>query len=214
MTFVTVLKSGGIYTPDWVTKLNRQAVEHLRPDRVVCLTDMQVTDCETAPLHEGWAVGWFAKICTFRPGLFDGPCLYIDLDTLILKPITALPWLWHGRTSPSLALLDDFYSPRLPATGVMAWQPGAETDKIYHDFARAPQIKPGWRNGDGSIIGNYPHMRLQALFPGAFGSFKKDKLMAGPCDLSVVCFHGAPKCGDFASDHWITRHWLGTSPAP
>lgn len=213
LTFVTVLRSGGIYRPAWVHRLNRQAARHLNPTRIVCLTDyVQTPRChdgvEFLPLvHHEWS-GWFAKLELFRPHLFheDDACLYVDLDSLIVAPIPNLERTIHEKRR--LLMLDDFYSPKLPASGVMAWTPSGATENVYFSFLSRPVMRPGWRHGDGIVIGNHPHGRLQPLFPGAFGSFKKDQLHAGPKRFSVCCFHGLPKNNDFAIDHWVTKAWL------
>lgn len=214
-TFACVLRSGGVYTPDWVARLCRDAATHLKPSRSVCLTDVD-WGCPDEILKRdllGPWPGWFSKLELFRPGLFDGPVLYVDLDSLILKPIPLLNEFLArlGKAWTSLALLDDFYAPNRAATGVMAWTPSPATEAIYTEFARRPVIKPGWNNGDGSIIGQYPHYRLQAMFPGAFQSWKVQEKLRKPVTGSVLCFHGEPKNNSFPANHWVTKHWIGLS---
>lgn len=205
-TFVTVLKSGGCYDPAWVANLNRQARLHLKPERIVCLTDMPVMDCETIPMLHNWP-GWFSKIELFRPGLFRGPVFYVDLDSLILAPI---PELWETIAfHEHLLMLDDFYQPRIPASGVMGWVPSVETERIYAAFAAKPEIHSSWSKGDGAYIGRHPHARLQLLLPGVFYSFKAHKLESGPGCAKVVCLHGKPKFNDLEPSHWMYRAWVG-----
>lgn len=85
---VCVLRSGGKvgYCADWVHRLQRAVDRNLTlPHRFVCLTDTPV-ECESIPLahdHEGF----WSKLELFRPGLFAGPTLYIDLDTVICNNI-------------------------------------------------------------------------------------------------------------------------------
>jgi hypothetical protein len=209
MTFACVLKAKKqrVYSPIWVERLVRQAREHLRPSRIVCLTDTPLTCCETIPLAHDWAT-WFSKIELFRPGLFSGPTFYVDLDSLILGSIAELERLIveHGR----LMMLDDLYEPEQPASGIMAWVPSPETSRIYSDFVRDPAAGMRTRDGDGGWIGQYPHLRLQNLFPGVFRSFKADKLDAGPGDTKICCFHGTPKFNDLDPVHWAYRAWEGS----
>lgn len=205
-TFACVLRSGGLYSPQWVERLCRQVREHLEPERIVCLTDMPLDCCTRAQLTEGWP-GWYSKIELFRPGLFAGPVFYADLDSLILRPIPRLAD--KITTVARLLMLDDFYQPKIPASGVMAWVPSPATERIYHEFAERPMISSSWAKGDGWIIGRHPHGRLQSYFPGAFQSWNVCQRSAAPVTAAVLCFHGKTKNHSFAADHWITRAWLG-----
>lgn len=208
-TIVCVLRSGGVYSPLWVERLARHVRAHLWDASMVCLTDMPgVFPCHTVPLHHNWP-GWFSKIELFRPGLFSGPGVYFDLDTLLLGPVDFSPLFADDDNAPRLWLLSDFFSPSRAASGVMAWTPCDATERIYHDFAANPQIRAGWSNGDGSIIGRYPHARLQTALPGVFGSYKADKLHAGPRNFRIVCQHGKPKFNDLPETHWMVRKWKG-----
>lgn len=215
LTFAMVLRSGGVYSPMWVERLARQAREHLKPDRIVCLTDEPPGGTQYVRLAHDWP-GWFCKMELFRPGLFaeNETVLYVDLDSLLVAPIPDLRARLDSvlRLHP-LMMLDDFYSPKLPASGVMAWRPCRETEKIYEKWAYHPHIAAGWRNGDGMHIGGHPHGRLQRYFPGVFGSFKKDKLHHGPRDFRIVCQHGLPKFNDLPDTHWMCRAWRGESYA-
>jgi len=216
LTFVTVMRSGGAYDHTWTQRLCRQVRNHLQPDQIVCLTDdfnggapimcAPFEAVRLVPLPQPWP-GWFSKLNLWAPGLFEGPVLYVDLDSLILKPIPDLEAkiVAGGR----LLLLDDFFAPHRAATGVMAWVPCAETEAIHAEFCRRPVCKPGWSNGDGSIVGQYVHRGLQPLFPGVFQSWKIQEKLRQPVTGSVLCFHGQPKNDSFPPDHWVTKAWKG-----
>ena len=82
LTVASVFKSGGDYFPRYVRVLRDAVRRHLPVEhRFVCLTDVEVA-CERIPLVHGWP-SFYSKIEVFRPGLFDGPVLYLDLDTVI-----------------------------------------------------------------------------------------------------------------------------------
>lgn len=214
LTAVTVLKLGGCYSPIWVDRLVRQIKEHIRPDRIVCLTDMDVKSCEVIPLKHGWP-GWHSKLELFRPDILSGPTVYLDLDSAVLGPVPfreSRIFQFEELTGDPVVLwmLDDFYVPSRPASGVMAWTPSANTEHIYEKFASHPECLPGFKNGDGAIIGKHWHGRLQKAFPGVFGSYKAHKLQAGPRDFKVVCWHGPPKFPDLPKDNWARREWEKT----
>lgn len=207
-TFVTVLRSGGVYTPQWVDRIEAQAWRHLRPTLTICVSDLPAQGYR--PLEHEWP-GWFSKIELFRPAQFAGLVVYMDLDTLICGPIPDIEAKLTAalQAGPPLALLDDFYQPTRPASGVMAWIPCAATERIYHEFAANPVIRSGWQHGDGSIIGQHPHQRLQSLLPGVFASYKAHKLDKTNAGFPVVCFHGTPKQNDLPPDSWARRAWVG-----
>ena len=216
LTVAMVLRSGGgVFTPLWVERLVRQVRKHLNPDHIVCLSDLELfpsmDPLRVSSLRHDWP-GWFAKLELFRPGLFSGATIYFDLDTAIVGPIPRL-----GETivhENRLLLLDDFFRPNLAATGVMAWMPSPQTERIYHDFVHNPRIRSGWSNGDGSLIGAYEHSRLQHVFPGVFGSLKAHRLDRGPIGFKVICQHGRPKFHELPDSHWMYRHWIAEPTAP
>jgi hypothetical protein len=84
ITVACVLKQGGKvgYNADWVAKLRNSVTRNLsQPHQFVCLSDCEV-ECERIPLINS-GPGFWSKLELFRPGLFDTPVLYIDLDTVI-----------------------------------------------------------------------------------------------------------------------------------
>ena len=61
------------------------SIEH----KFVCLSDIEIPSITTIPLI-GNTPGWWAKIELFRPDLFSGPVLYIDLDTVICNELDTI----------------------------------------------------------------------------------------------------------------------------
>ena len=81
---VCVLRNGGKvgYDAIWVEKLKNSVARNLTlKHQFICLSDVDVP-CNRIPLISHDA-GFWAKLELFRPKLFDGPVLYIDLDTVI-----------------------------------------------------------------------------------------------------------------------------------
>lgn len=194
LTVATVLKSGGEYRPEHVAALRDGFRRHLSlPHRFVCLSDMNAP-CETIPLEHRWK-GWFSKIELFRPGLFDGPVFYADLDTVIVGPLDDLV------TGHLFTVLENFWSKARIGSGLMAWS--IDLSKIYDDFAVAPKrhmaectTTEKW--GDQGFIRFHTPVepeRFQTISPGKVVSFKKHVLPARrvPDRAAVVCFHGQPR---------------------
>lgn len=214
VTFACVLRSGGVYDAQWVDRLCVQVITHLKPTHVVCLSNILVASCECQPLEHNWP-GYFSKMELFRPGLFSGRVFYSDLDSLFLAPIDLSPvWAKLEQGPEKLAMLSDFFTPKIPASGVMAWIPCSETEMIYRQFVSEPQISTRWDRGDGYHIGRHPHVRLQDLMPATFASYKANRLQNTHAGFPHVSFHGKPKQNDLPVGHWAHRAWCGRTPTP
>jgi hypothetical protein len=188
-TVVCVLRSGGAYGPEYVERL-AAGVRRYSGWPFVALSD-QALECRTIPLEHAWP-GWWSKIELFRPGLFEGPVLYLDLDTVITGSLAPLMARRHRFT-----MLADFFKPQFPASGVMAWC--GDWSRIYQTFAAAPEAhmarcrtRQCW--GDGGFIARQlrePPELWQALAPGLIVSRKVQATRNA--DERVVCFHGRPR---------------------
>jgi len=194
ITYACVLRSGGIYTPEWVRKLSRAVGFHAtRPHRFVCLSDVDVP-CERIELTEGLP-GWYAKLELFRPGLFDDPVVYLDLDTLVIGDLTPLEAIADGP----LAMLSDFYRPAMAASGVMAWSGDVGLWDKRPAVTNARKRLDLWLDAQGDV------RRIQDLVPGVY-SFKAH-CKAGPReDAMLVCGHGRPRFDD-AKAGWAHQWW-------
>lgn len=85
---VCVLRQGGKvgYDASWVRKLQDAVTRNLTlPHKFICLSDCEVP-CDRISL-ESLGDGFWAKLQLFKPELFTGPVLYIDLDTVICQNI-------------------------------------------------------------------------------------------------------------------------------
>lgn len=204
LTVACVLRSGGRYSAEWVRKLRDGVARHMSAEhRFVCLSDVSVP-CERIELTESMP-GWWSKMELFKPGQFDGPVLFLDLDSLIVGDVAPL-----ARTSPGFTMVSDFYSPRLGNSCVLSWV--GDYSAIWSAFIADPaQIMddrdrmPGARVGDQSFI----HDTLGAFDtfdPAQVVSFKKDAQRGPGPDARVVCFHGDPK-PDAPSARWAHEAW-------
>lgn len=189
VTVACVLRSGGDYTPEYVERL-AYGVQRHSPWRFVALSDCSL-DFETIPLAHDWP-GWWAKLELFRPGLFEGPVLYLDLDTVIVGDLSPLMSVKHEFT-----MLADFFKPQYAASGVMAWE--GDWSRIYRAFASNPSGHIARCNtrqcfGDGGFIaknlGRRPDI-WQARCPNLIASRKV--VATRNADERIVCYHGRPR---------------------
>lgn len=213
LTIACVLRSGGDFTPEWVWALKRGLNRHLdlpyrsplqdlepRTWTLRCLSDLDLGPC-TIPLLHKWP-GWWSKIECFRPGVFGGRVLYLDLDTLPVGDLSEL-----AAYDRAFTMLASFYAAerghKQGESGVMAWTPGPHTEAIYEAYAGHPTF----RGGDGPFIRSHvEHEYLQDLYPGQLVSLKVHAKDGPPEGARLVCGHGRPRLSDpragWAHDAW------------
>lgn len=207
LTVACVLRSGGIYTPEWVRKLRDGVARHLTiPHRFVCLSDVPVP-CERIPLVDGWP-DWWSKIELFRAGLFDDTVLYFDLDTVPVGSLDAI-----ARHPHRFTMAHEYYRPEKLCSTAMAWR--GDYSRIYDAFERDADalmhrydvVEPGnGRIGDQAFIED--QIGHADAFRDLFGersiaSYKVHRCQdEPPADAAVVAFHGLPK------PHQITTGWV------
>ena len=185
---VCVLKSGPEYLPHHVYALARSIWRHNPHCRIRCLTDADVwhRDIETMPLLHNWP-GWWSKLELFRPGLLEGPTLYLDLDTVVVGALDI--GIDDFTMLPNVYRAGDFGS------GCMAWR--TPPTHLYETFARSPQTfideyttREKW--GDQAFIRDHLG-RAPALFDEKFRSYKAHCRRFVPRSTAVVYFHGRPR---------------------
>jgi len=180
---------------------------HAPVHRFICLTDTS-SEPDDIPLEHDWPK-WWSKMELFRPGLFSGPVLYVDLDTLPVGDLSQIA----GYRGP-LAMLSDFYKPSRAQSGVMAFTPGPVTEGLWEMWIANTAMQIHRYRGDGEWL--HAHCgpdRLQELFPGQIVSLKTHckppKAKGPPKGARLVCLHGrprpnSPKAG-WAYDLWKER---------
>ena len=181
---LTVFKEGGDYKPEHVERLRQQCAAHAPGARFTCLQGPLL-------LHD-WP-GWWSKIEMFR---YDGPTLYMDLDTSVVGDLT--PLLDATEQHRFITLRNPLSTPSKFGSGLMAWS-GDMLD-VYARFAQDPAYhmrrcvtQEIW--GDQGFIAETetPDAYWQDLFPGQVVSWKVDCKQGVPKDARVVYFHGTPR---------------------
>lgn len=212
-TLALVLRSGGDFDQEWVKALLR-GLRDTTPTlpTITVLTDVLgplagLEGVQTHPLVEQWP-GWWAKLELFRPGLFQGPVLYLDLDTLPVADLTLLlEWM-----DPGFYTLRDFYRANLAATGVMAWTPGKESTALHWNVVntiRRDGIPSGRMDRFLQSQGFRPDGYLQDEFPDQIVSFKPipgQPITAPPVGARLVCGHGRPRFTERRAG-WAHQLW-------
>lgn len=200
-TIVCVLRSGGIYTPEWVLRLARGFERHTSvPYRFVCLSDMEIPSVEVVPLEQGWP-GWWSKIELFRPGLFDGTVFYLDLDSIVVGDPARILQHRHAFT-----MTHEFNRPNNKqwASCAMAWI--GDFSHIHAEFLRDPETpmkkyRRMCKIGDQAFIedqlqanGTTPDSFRDLFGERTIASYKRHRCFdAPPPDAVAVTFHGLPK---------------------
>ncbi len=192
MRIVTVCRSGGAFGWDHVEALKQQCARYAPGVEFVCLSD----DHRGTPMQHKWP-GWWSKIEIFT---LPGPCLYMDLDTVIVDNLGPLLEIAHTRP---FTVLRDFNHPNRGEvqSSVMAWNADNDTlGRLYTRFRCHPRHHMADNNearwwGDQGFIERYAEgwEFWQDCLPGALVSYKKQCLDGVPDGARVVVFHGKPR---------------------
>jgi hypothetical protein len=167
-----VLRSGGKvgYDATWVERLQNMLRRNISQSfEMVCLSDVDVP-CRRVELEPA-GPGYWSKLQLFRPGLFAGPVLYFDLDTVICGNLDTLIdqlisqsefVMWH----------DDWYN--ISSSAIMYWN--GDYSFVYDRYCRQPEYyherystanQDGQRLvGDQAVIASLvPHVFVNQFVP-------------------------------------------------
>lgn len=211
---VICVKWGRKYGADYVRRLHSMVGRHLRSCEFVCVTDDPVETVQCVPLACGYP-GWWQKIGLFRPGLFPGDNLYLDLDVVItgsLEPLAALldidrSTLW-ARDDFSYSLVNPrkgigaetqrlLGGPGCINSSVMLWH-GDACRSVWDDFT--PEVMDVL-HGDQNWISQRLWPDINLIPADLVGSYKYHGF-----PHTVTVFHGEPKPHQ-VSDSWVREHW-------
>lgn len=202
MRIITVCRSGGAFRWEHVEDLKQQCARHAPGVEFVCLSD----DPRGTPLKHDWP-GWFSKIEIFT---LPGPCLYFDLDTVILDSLE--PLLEIARTRP-FTVLRDFNHPKAGhdvQSSVMAWNGEPPyLGRLYTRFRCHPEHHMAENNcrefhGDQGFVERHAEgwEFWQDQLPGALVSYKLQCRDGVPKGVRVLVFHGRPRPWDVENPIW------------
>ena len=220
VNIVLVLKSGGRYNVEDVRllayHLHKQAHLHKQPKdvdiNITCIYDkikvpMRVFNVDFVPMPHDYD-GWWAKMNLFAPEfVYLKPFLYLDLDTVILKPFGSM--ITNARQD--FTMLSDFYHLHLAASGVM-WIPDInDLRQLWLDWIGTTKYHMNHHRGDGEYIrSRVAAVRWQDI-TNLIGSFKpeprKKPLERRPRNKAIICFHGKPSIKEVDKNiKWIANY--------
>lgn len=178
--------------------------------RFVCLTDrpqQMPPNVEAVRIeHPPHLLGWWAKIHLWRPGLFSGRVLYLDLDVLVvsaLAPIIEYP--------ARLALVPDG-APHFLGRGalkvvkrynssVMVWDAGVATE-LYSQWS--PQVtRRLW--GDQDLIGE--RLPNEATMPASWFPRLSEVTPPWPQEAKVILCKRPKNLEAERRWPWFAQHW-------
>lgn len=201
LSVLTVYRSGGEFTPEYVTRLRDGVAEHLRiPHKFVCMTDDPVDGVDCIPLEHNYP-SRYAKAEIFRPDLPFDRVFYIDLSTVVKGSLDEMASqsgicitadFYHGGPSQSVLLYDvgDFTD---------TWETWLGNPEYYMEIGDKA-VPPDFY--DQVLLTRIPHPSLrywQDILPGQLCSFKVDGV---PKWARLIKFHGQPRPHDV---NWLEK---------
>lgn len=186
-----------VYDKKWVDILFSSLKKHLKTEfKFHCFSnDLKQSECEyqIIPLN-GSHWGWWNKLEMFAPGLFDGPCLNIDIDNVICKDFsTVLENLPQNKILMPVEPYKNIFN-----SSLVYWN--GDFSEIYLNFVKnAEIIKEQYHLpsesepsiGDGAYIKNIAFDRLEAFdkhVPAGFFNWRHHKVKTDINDPTFIFF--------------------------
>jgi len=208
MIVASVLKTGGEYNPCHVYNLRDMCKDFLPKHQFVCLTDTELSNIDNVRLQHGWR-GWWSKLELFK---IKEPCLYFDLDTILVGDCTDIV---HTAQTKDFVILRDFYrgytltpvKPNAMQSSMMYWS--KPVDFIYNKYLEL--LGSTDMAGDQDFIEEVMQDRLdtvsywQDICTGIV-SYKADERENGLQEQDrIVIFHGQPRPWEQTTIGYPTR---------
>lgn len=190
LKILTVLKSGGDFYPEHVYKIKEMCEEHIKDIdfSFYCFTDLDLL-CNTIKLEHSWPK-WWSKIEIFKE---EGPCLFIDLDTIVCGDISNII---KNLKNSELCMLKDQWHKNTMGSGLVYWD--KDVSYIYEKFKLDPEKHMHEYEGDQNFINHVVKEKkyIQDYCDGEIVSFKANLEFGrkfNPDLHSIVYFHGPPR---------------------
>lgn len=218
LNVLTILRSGGDYTKDYVSNLRRGVAQHMEMEhQFICLTDTvdeefyeEETGVHWKPLLYDYP-GWWSKVEAFRPSLEGlGRIWFMDLSCIPVGDLDEMA----AYAGPACITSDFYYGG--PSQSILSFAPG-EMRPLWDLFMSDPEH---WmREGDKRIPPNFGDQilvnevfgpdgldRWQDLYLGQVVSFREHCKEGVPIGARLVKFHGHPRIHD-CEEPWVRAAW-------
>jgi len=217
INLVCVLRQGGKvgYNPSWVEKLHNSLKRHVTiPFNFICLSDCEVP-CERI-LLDSVGEGYWAKLQLFKKGLFNGPVLYFDLDTVICGNIDEL--IKNLLNQDKFVMWKDFHY-SISSSAIMYWNGDysfiydkyVNDQNFYHQRYSAANQGPERLIGDQAVISTLvDHAFVNDFCPKTWIHIasKKDNLL-NLDNVKILIFRKAHTKPSTMPDHKLVKiHWI------
>lgn len=190
LKILTVLKSGGDFYPEHVYKIKDMCDRHIKKNSFSfhCLSDVDLS-CDTIKLEHNWP-RWWSKIEIFKQ---QGPCLFIDLDTIICGDISDII---KNLKNSGFCMLKDQWHKGTMGSGLAYWD--KDVSHIYEKFKLDPEKNMNEYEGDQNFINSIFEEKkyIQDYCNGEIVSFKANLEFGRKFDPNfhkIVYFHGPPR---------------------
>lgn len=219
INIVCVLKQGGKvgYDATWVEKLQNSVARNLSiPHKFLCISDVEVS-CERIPLTTSGikGAGWWAKLQLFKPGIFTGPVLYLDLDTVITGNLDEI--VNTIIVQPNFLMWKDRHY-NISSSAILYWN--GDYSNIYTEYMKNPEFyedKFSLDNqgtarlvGDQAVIASMvDHSFINDLCPdGWFHVVTKQDHRIDLSKVKILIFRKAKQKPSTMMDHKLVKeHW-------
>lgn len=205
---ILCVRTGNRYKKEYVDKLYNMVKRNIKiPFKFICYTDDQadlnVNDDSLIQYKATEKSGWWGKIDLFQE---TGPCLFFDLDTIIVNDITKFAKQVSLLKEQTICMIKPWQKKGW-ASGVMAWNDSLNF--LTKDFISNDVNTFKWDQKyityklkeyevnilpmqDFIYLYSYKHhCRMNTTFPKG---------------AEVICFHGRPNPHE-VKDRWVKEYW-------
>lgn len=209
--FITV-NTGGVYSPDYVNRMWAMAQRYINvPMEPYCITENPSgihRDIHILRPHGHFPKYW-SKMHLYSPWMPHGAILYMDLDQIIMRDITADLEVCTGPFS-CYADHTSWYGAKI-GSALMVFESRSLLN-IWEDFNKEPETIYNLNGGDQAYLSRYLKNvdYINERSHNFAASYKLDIVEKGlnPEDFSIINFHGRPKPHELVEEEkWIQQWW-------